>query len=186
MAFGGAPGTPISTVTNPGVSGISSNMAPGACPPGKHREGTGGQSRCVPDPPSAKPAGGAQAAGTGATFTPGTVPRPTPQPVVPTAEKDPNLEAYRSRYEGYQKNLEAGAGHSMDVLTGAQADQLEAQVQQAREAAARNGIPFDEAAFRAEGSRGIYAAQAQEKLGREKMIGESYTSGLPKIGRAHV
>jgi hypothetical protein len=132
-------------------------------------------SRCVPDAVTNQVTG----TGGGTTTTTGQpIPRPTLNPIKPQAEVDPSLAANRQRYEAYQANLESGAGHSMDVLTGTQKDNLDAQVEQARSAAASQGIPFDEATFRAQAQKGINSAMAGEKLGREKMIGESYTQGL--------
>ena len=61
----------------------------------------------------------------------------------------------------------------MDVLGQGQQDNLESQVIQARAAAQAAGIPFDEASFRANAQMGINNSMAQEKLGREKMVGDS-------------
>lgn len=107
--------------------------------------------------------------------------RPDLPPIDPQAPFDPNLEAYRDRYLGNISNLEQGTGYAMDVMRGQQQDQLEADVKRAREAAAAQGIPFNEAEFRAEASRGINAAMANEKLGREQLVNQAYTSGLPII-----
>jgi len=113
--------------------------------------------------------------------SPGDVPRPELPPIDPQAEFDPELEAYRERYRGHLEGLETGTGHAMDVLRGQQQDSLEADVERARQSAAASGIPFNEAEFRSEASRGINAAMAQEKLGREKMMTQALTQGLPII-----
>ena len=108
------------------------------------------------------------------TWTPGNVPRPELTPIDPQAAYDPEIQRSLEDQRRHQGNLEQGAGYSMDVLQGRQADNLESQVAQARAAAAQNGIPFDEASFRATAMRGINSAMADEKLGREKMLGAAY------------
>jgi hypothetical protein len=108
----------------------------------------------------------------------GNVPRPDLPPIDPQAEFDPELEAYREQFKGHLGNLEQGTGHAMDVLRGGQQDALEADVERARQSAAASGIPFNEAEFRSEASRGINASMAQEKLGREAMMTQAYTQGL--------
>ena len=112
----------------------------------------------------------------------GNVPRPKLPPIDPQAPFDPELEAYRERYKGHLGNLEQGTGYAMDVMRSGQQDALEADVERARQSAAASGIPFNEAEFRSEASRGINAAMAQEKLGREAMMTQAYTQGLPIIG----
>jgi len=112
---------------------------------------------------------------------PGDIPRPDLPPIDPQANFDPELEAYRERFRGHLGNLESGTGYAMDVMRGQQQDQLEADVERARQAAAASGIPFDEAQFRSEGARGINSAMAQEKLGREQMMTDAYARGLPII-----
>lgn len=89
----------------------------------------------------------------------------------PQAAYDPEIMKSLTSQRDYGQMLKAGSGFAMDVLTGAQTDQLEAQVIQARAAAEAAGIPFDEAAFRAQAQRGINTAMAQEKLGREAAYG---------------
>lgn len=126
--------------------------------------------------------GGLGGGGGGGAPQPKDIPRPKLPPIDPQAEFDPNLEAYRDRYLGHITNLETGTGHAMDVLRGQQQDALEADVERARQAAASSGIPFNEAEFRAEQARGVNAAMAQEKLGREAMMTQAYTQGLPIIG----
>jgi len=108
----------------------------------------------------------------------GDVKRPKLPPIDPQAEFDPELEAYREQFKGHLGNLEQGTGHAMDVLRGGQQDALEADVERARQSAAASGIPFNEAEFRSEASRGINASMAQEKLGREAMMTQAYTQGL--------
>ncbi len=104
-------------------------------------------------------------------FAPGTVPRPTVDPIRPEAAYDPGIAQALAGQQGYAQDLKAGTGFAMDVLTGSQADQLQSQLVQARQAAAQAGIPFDEAAWRATAMRGIAGAQADEKLKRESMVG---------------
>lgn len=118
--------------------------------------------------------GGGVGGGGGGAPAGGNVERPNLTPIDPKAEYDPEMAKSLATMRGHESNLEKGAGHSMDVLLGTQADQLEAQVAQARAAAAAQGIPFDEASFRATAMRGINSSLAQEKLGREKMLGEQY------------
>jgi len=120
--------------------------------------------------------------GGGGAPQPRDIPRPKLPPIDPQARFDPNLEAYRDRYLGHITNLETGTGHAMDVLRGQQQNALEADVERARQAAAASDIPFNEAEFRAEQARGVNAAMAQEKLGREAMMTQAYTQGLPIIG----
>lgn len=154
--------------------------APGALhdPDWCHRNAPGG--------PSGVGAGGGGGGGLslptgGGGAQPGNVPRPELPPIDPQAPFDPELEAYRERYKGHLEGLETGTGHAMDVLRGQQQDSLEADVERARQAAAASGIPFNEAEFRSEAARGINAAMAQEKLGREAMMTQAYTQGLPII-----
>lgn len=105
----------------------------------------------------------------------GNVERPNLTPIDPQAEYDPEMAKSLAAMRGHESNLERGAGRSMDVLLGTQADQLESQVAQARAAAQAAGIPFDEASFRATAMKGINSAMAQEKLGREAMLGDQYS-----------
>lgn len=104
-------------------------------------------------------------------------PRPELPPIDPQAPFDPVLEAYRDRYGGHLTGLEQGTGYAMDVLRQQQQDATEAEVERMRAAAAQAGIPFDESEARAELQRGINAAMAQEKLGREAMMTEAYGVG---------
>jgi hypothetical protein len=82
----------------------------------------------------------------------------------------------------YQENLLSGAGQHMDVTVGRMADQLEAQVAQARAAAQAAGIPFDEAAFRAQAQRGVNTAMVEEKDLRERQYGEALKTGGQMAG----
>jgi hypothetical protein len=70
----------------------------------------------------------------------------------------------------------------MDVLLGQNRDQMEAQIAQMRQGAAQQGIPFDEAAARAELQRGVNAAMAKEKLGREQQLTQAYGQAPGIIG----
>lgn len=133
-------------------------------------------------------------------FSPGSISAPAGTSAAPTAVKPtaptapqidkpreiggsiPELAALGSDYQAHLRNLEAGAGYSMDVLTGAQRNQTEAQIKQARDAAAAQGVPFDEARMRSELQRGVYSAQAQEKLGREKLLTDAYGQAPGIIG----
>lgn len=133
-------------------------------------------------------------------LTPGSVQVPTTGATTPTATKPaapaapgverpreiggsiPELQKLGGDYQTHLRNLESGAGYSMDVLTGAQRNQTEAQIKQAREAAAANGVPFDEERMRSELQRGVYSAQAAEKLGREKMLTDAYGQAPGIIG----
>jgi len=105
------------------------------------------------------------------TWSPSAVPRPELDSVTPEAAYDPEIAKALAGQQGYAQDLKAGTGFAMDVLTGSQADQLQAQLVQARQAAAQAGIPFDEAAWRSTSMRGIAGAQADEKLKREAMVG---------------
>ncbi len=115
--------------------------------------------------------GGGGKGGGGGTWTPGSVERPKLQPINPEAEYDPRIAEALARQTQYATEIEQGSGHTMDVLTAAQADQLEAQIAQARAAAAQAGIPFDEASFRATAQRGINASMEQGRQAREAALG---------------
>lgn len=85
---------------------------------------------------------------------------------------DPEMARARQRAEDYLGNLEKGAGYSMDVMQGSMQKQIDADITRAREAAAAQGLPFDEAAYRAKANADMQAGLAQEKLGREQMQGQ--------------
>jgi hypothetical protein len=95
--------------------------------------------------------------------------RPQLPPIAPVGEERPEHAALRERYTGFGEDIKAGTGFAMDVLEGQQQDRMEAQIEQAREQHAALGIPFDEKAYRAELQRGVNAAMAGEKLGREQL-----------------
>jgi len=130
----------------------------------------------APRSPAAGGPGGAAAGWQPPAYQPPTasaVPRPDLQPINPAAAYDPEMAAALASQRGYTEQLQSGTGHVMDVMTQRMADNLEAQVVQAKASAAAAGIPFDEASFRAQGQRDINAGLAQEKLGRESQIGQS-------------
>jgi hypothetical protein len=93
--------------------------------------------------------------------------RPDLTPIDPVGYEKPEHKELRERYTEFGEDLKEGTGFAMDVLEGQQQDRMEAQIEMAREQAAAAGIPFDEAAYRAELQRGVNAAMAEEKLGRE-------------------
>lgn len=106
--------------------------------------------------------------------------RPDLPPIDPTGAELPEHKALRERYTQFGEDLKEGTGFAMDVLQGQLADEVEAQVEMARQNAANLGIPFDEAAFRAELKRGSNAALAQEKLGREQLY-QSHLSDIAPV-----
>jgi hypothetical protein len=111
--------------------------------------------------------------------------KPTAPAITPPREigaNIPELERLGQGYEQHLRNLESGAGYSADVLAGQTRDQTEAQVATARAAAEAQGRPFDEEKMRAELQRGSYSAQAEEKLGREKMLTEAYGQAPSVVG----
>ncbi len=154
----------------------------GTCPPGSSKSPHNAEICCqggaaagggLPGLGNLTGSGAGGGAG-GGNWKPGKVERPEMKPIQPKAEYDPKIAEALARQTQYGTMLEEGAGHSMDVLTAGQADQLEAQVAQARAAAAQAGIPFDEASFRSTAMRGINASMAQEKAAREQMLGQAY------------
>jgi hypothetical protein len=98
---------------------------------------------------------------------------PTLSPIKPTAEYDPEIAKALAAQRGYTERLESGTGHAQDVMLTGMNDQIEAQVAQARAAAEAANIPFDEGQYRALLQQGVNTGLAQEKIGREKMIGEA-------------
>jgi hypothetical protein len=104
---------------------------------------------------------------------------PALPPIEPVGEERTEHAELRDRYTGFGEDLKEGTGFAMDVLTGAQTDRMEAQIEQAREQAAALGIPFDEASYRAELQRGVNAAMAEEKLGREGLYQEHLATTAP-------
>jgi hypothetical protein len=102
---------------------------------------------------------------------------PRPQaPNVPeyalNQEGDPELAAARQRVDKYHGELEKGTGYAMDVMQGSMQAQIDADVERARESAAAQGMPFDEAAFRRDAQQKVQSGLATEKLGRERLRGE--------------
>lgn len=149
-----------------------------SCPPGATKSGlkcckaqAAGGGISMPKITGGGPGGAAPAGGPLPMPTGPNAPGLTP--LDPQAAYDPKIAEALQRQTGYATNLEQGSGRTMEVLTQANADQLEAQVAQARAAAAQAGIPFDEAAFRAQGQKSINAAMAQEKTAREAQLGQA-------------
>jgi len=134
------------------------------CPP-VAATASGGMSMSLPSLPSGT--GGAAA------WTPSAVERPALTPVDPQAAYDPEIANQLARTRSYTDDLKAGTGFAMDVLTGQQRDLQNSQLMEAEQAAAQAGIPFDRNRFIMEQQRGIHGAMAQEKLGREQMVGAS-------------
>lgn len=162
---------------------VSAGSAP--CPPGCQEVGRAigggrGGSCCCP-PGGARGGGGAGGPGGGG-WRPGSVERPNLTPINPQAEYDPEMARALADQRAYQGNLLEGAGQHMDVMVGRMADQLEAQVAQARAGAQAAGIPFDEAAFRAQAQRDLNAGMVQEKTNREQTYGEALKAGGQMAG----
>ncbi len=105
--------------------------------------------------------------------------RPELPPIDPVGYEKPEHGELRERYTGFGEELKEGTGFAMDVLEGQQQDRMEAQIEQAREQAAALNIPFDEDATRAELQRGVNAAMAQEKLGREGLYQQHLSDIAP-------
>jgi len=111
--------------------------------------------------------------------------KPAPPPIVAPREMGgdvPELAKLGGDYGKYLQNLESGSGYASDVLAGAQKDTLEAQVAEARQAAAEQGIPFDESKTRAQLMQGVNKAMATEKLGREQLLGQAYANAPGIVG----
>lgn len=161
---------------------VSSGSAP--CPPGCTETGRsmgsrGGYCCC---PPGGSRGGGGRGGPGGGGWRPGSVERPNLTPINPQAEYDPEMARALADQRAYQGNLLEGAGQHMDVMVGRMADQLEAQVAQARAGAQAAGIPFDEAAFRAQAQRDLNAGMVQEKSNREATYGEALKTGGQMAG----
>lgn len=167
-AAASCPGQVAAKATNGGVG----KAVQYTCPPGTSPNPANKATCC---PSGAKASQGLfQASGPGpAAPVAANIARPTLQPLTPEAAYDPEISRSLADQRSYTEDLRKGTGFAMDVLTGTQKDQLESEVIQARQAAANAGIPFDEAAFRATAQRGINASLAQEKLGREEMVGDA-------------
>lgn len=103
------------------------------------------------------------------------VPQAPAAPPIPqyalNEQADPELTAARMRVDKYHQDLEQGTGYAADVASGKAQDQIEADVTRAREAAAAQGIPFDEAGFRRDAERAKQGAIADEKINRETLRG---------------
>lgn len=112
-------------------------------------------------------AGGGAGTGTGITRPTGSA----PPPLTLNANEDPEFARARQRAEGYLGELETGAGYASEVMQGNMQSQIDSDVERAREAAAAQGMPFDEAAYRRDANSKMQGALAQEKLGREQMRG---------------
>lgn len=181
MAGIGGPSPPSSGIGTGGIGYIRK-------PKSKRTGGEGGlpSPKSAPvQPAAAKPKAAAVAAPTTPAWTPTPVAGPTAPTIgqlKPEAAYDPELAKELEAQRGYRGQLESGTGFAMDVLTTTQADQLESQVAQARAAAEQAGIPFNEGAFRAQAMKGINAAMAEEKLGREKMVGEAHRAAAELAG----
>lgn len=137
--------------------------------------------------------GGAGAAGAGAVAGGGT-PTVTPDfgagrptgPDIPAynlnQDQPPELVAARQRAESYLGNLEKGTGVAADVMHGQMQDQVDADIQRARETAAAQGIPFDEAQARRDAQAKIFGAEAAQRTAREELQGRQIAGMLPTIG----
>lgn len=146
------------------------------CPPGATENSRG---TCC-QPAAAAAGGGMGASFTlpsmgagagGAAFTPTAIARPNLTPIKPEAAYDPEIANTLAAQRSHVGDLKSGTGFAMDVLTQGVQDQAEAELQQAKASAIAQGIPFDEAAFRSRALQSRNKAMAQEKLGRESMVG---------------
>lgn len=153
----------------------------GGCPGNVGKVKVGNLWKC-PEPAAAPAAGGGglnfsmpsmPAAGAAPAWQPSAVARPNLTPIDPQAAYDPEIANQLARQRSYTGDLKAGTGFAMDVLTGQQRDVNEAQMREAEQAAAQAGIPFDKARFLMEQQRGLQGAMAEEKLGREQMVGQA-------------
>lgn len=120
----------------------------------------------------------AAAAPSAPAYSPGAAPMAPQAPAPPAIpqynldqQADPELTAARMRVDKYHQDLESGTGYAADVASGKMQEQIDADVTRAREAAAAQGIPFDEAGFRREAERSKQAAIADEKINRETLRG---------------
>lgn len=190
-SVGGCPPgtTGVAKITKPAPAG-SPYPSVRVCPPGA-TEAPGGNSCCSGGGGGGGiggidlggiGGGGAGGGAGGGSWTPGNVERPNLTPIDPQAAYDPEMAAQLAQQRQYAEQLNQGGGRQMEVLTQAQADQLEAQVAQARAAAAQAGIPFNEAAFRAQGQKSINAAMAEEKTRREAQYGTAIGASTAAAG----
>jgi hypothetical protein len=124
-------------------------------------------------------------AGAQASWSPSSVQRPDLTPINPQAAYDPEMARTLASQRSYAQDLKAGTGFAADVMTQQTRDTLESELQQAKAASIAQGIPFDEAAFRARGLQSINKAQAGVTLGREAQLGEAIkTEGGQAAGQA--
>jgi len=164
-------------VLNPGSGAILGGG--GGCPGnvGKIKQGN----LWVCPPAAAAPAAG----GGGASFSmpsmptppaapawkPSDLQRPGLTPIDPQAAYDPEIANQLARQRSNTADLKAGTGFAEDVAVGSERDQLAAQMQEAEQAAAQAGIPFDKARFLMEAQRGQASRRAQSTLNREQQVG---------------
>jgi hypothetical protein len=83
-----------------------------------------------------------------------------------------------SDYERQRKDVEAGRSREAEVFNEGLSGDMERQVAAAKEQAAQEGRPFDEAAVRAELSRGQNKAKAEFALGTQKEALAATREGL--------
>lgn len=151
------------------------NSRNGACPPGSSPASkgvgmccSGGQPAAAANASLSLPSMPAQPA-----WQPSAVARPDLAPINPQANYDPEIANELAAQRAHTSDLKAGTGFAMDVLAGGQRDLQNAQMAEAEQAAASAGIPFDRSRFLMEQQKGQNSAMAQEKLGREQMVGQS-------------
>jgi hypothetical protein len=130
--------------------------------PGLHSGAPAPPAPAAPQIPLAGPTGGA----------PIQVPAtPLPAEVTKIEAKgtvDPGLSEYSKRYEDILKAQQEGRSREAAVFNEGLDSNAERQVAAAREAAARDGRPFNEEAFRAELTRGSNKASAEFALGTQR------------------
>jgi len=145
--------------------GLAVPQKPAATTPAASRV-SGGGTMTIPSMPS-----GAQTS-----WGPSALTRPELTPINPQAAYDPEIARTLASQRSYGEDLKAGTGFAQDVMTQQTRDTLESELQQAKAASIAQGIPFDEAAFRARGLQSINKAQAGVTLGREAQLGEALKS----------
>ncbi len=179
--LGGAPQmmTSGSLWTPGGVRGVPRGSI--GAGPGRPQFGSPGV--LMPSAPPGPGGGGAGAgAGAGAGGGGGGPAAPTIGPWDISRPADPEFDRARQRAEDYLGELKTGTGYAMDVYQGSAQAQIDADVERARESAAAQGIPFDEAGYRRDANAKMQAGLAQEKLGRERMYGEQMAGLQDVIG----
>jgi len=97
--------------------------------------------------------------------------------VTGTAPKE--LTDYAAQYEQHLKDLEAGKTREADVYASGLNSDIERQIATARQQAASEGRPFNEAAMRAELTRGKNSGMAQFELGSQQQATSALQGGLP-------